>query len=194
MSSFAVIDCNKTKSWLYVVLISRWFPSQCHFAFVFHMHRPALLWIRKFRKCTGLQSTTAESLFQYLNGLCQSCSTAPEGWSTSLAATPSSRHCGAITAHPMSARQYCLTYHAVSGSAVPEVLMERTQHSPCLPDLWYALCSVSMLNEFTLRWTVPLIHCPKPQLPVNTPSMQAQQKPYALAAQKTCALKPAIKD
>lgn len=60
-----------------------------------------------------LQSQIAEGLFHQQNEFLQPCTTALEGWRTSLTAMTSFRHCGAIAGHPMSAGLYNPTYHAV---------------------------------------------------------------------------------
>lgn len=93
------------------VLTSRWFSSQCHFAFVFHMRRPVLLWMFSVYWIAKYNSWEPVSVLEWtlsvmFHGLEYPPPAAP-------VATPSSRHCGAITGHPMSARQYCPTCHAV---------------------------------------------------------------------------------
>lgn len=95
-------------------------------------------------KGTGLQSKIAESPFQYLNGFLQPCTTALKDWSTSLTAMTSSRHCGAITGHPMSARQYNPTYHAVSCSAAPQELMD--ENAAFILFARFIICSVFSLH------------------------------------------------
>lgn len=140
--SFTVTDSDKTKSWLY---IQSWHPGDFQASAIFLLcstctGQP----YSESSTCTALRSTIAESPFQCLNEVCQSYSMAPKGWSTSFAGTPSCRHCGAITGHPMSAKQCCPTYLAVPCSTVPKVLMD--ENAALALFARFTVCSVFSLH------------------------------------------------